>query len=279
MWKGVLRIDDLSVPVKLYSAIENRDIHFRWLHEKDMTPVTQAMVDPTNDEVVPYEKIQRGYAAPEGEMVILQGDELAALSPPESRDIQLTRFVPVGVIDPQWYDRPYYLGPDQSDRAYSALTAALGRSETEGVAHWVMRKKEYVGALRVHAGNLVLVSLRHNGEVIPIESIELPSGPALDEKELDMAKQLMGMLEAEFEPGTYRDEYREQVLALVDAKSHGKKPKLKVVETKARTDDLTAALAASLRAQSPAPARKAKRSESKKELRKKEPKEKPRASA
>ncbi len=255
MWKGVLRVGDASVPVKLYSAVENHDVHFRLLHDKDLTPVTQALVDPTTDEVVPYERTQRGYAAPEGEMVILKADELATLVPPDSRDIDVSHFVPVGAIDPQWYDRPYYLGPDQSEAPYASLTAALGRSELEGVAHWVMRKKAYVGALRVHAGNLALVSLRHSGEVVPIESIELPSGPALDPKELDMAQQLMGMLEAEFEPEAYRDEYRDQVVSLIEAKASGKKPKLRVVAQKARTDDLTAALAASLRAQSPAPKR------------------------
>ncbi len=183
--------------------------------------------------------------------MILKPDELAALSPGESRDIQLSRFVPTSAIDPQWYDRPYYLGPDGSEKSYYALTAALGRSDLEGIARWVMRKKAYVGALRVRDDNLVLVTLRHAGEVVPLESLDLPSGPALDQKELDMAKQLMGMLEADFDPNEYRDEYRDQVRALIDSKKRGRKPKLKVVTPTARTDDLTAALSASLRAHKP----------------------------
>ena len=182
MWKGVLRIGDASVPVKLYSAIEDRDIHFRLLHATDLVPVTQAMVNPRTDEIVPHDQTQRGYAAPEGGLVIVQPDELAALTPQESRDIEFTRFVPIGAIDPQWYDRPYYLGPDDDNGAYSALTAALGRSNVEGVAHWVMRKKAYVGALRVYDGVLVLVSLRHEGEVVAVDSLETISGPALDQE-------------------------------------------------------------------------------------------------
>src|SRR5262245_5414626 len=225
MWKGVINIVDARVPVKLYAAVENHDIHFRLLHEKDLTPVTQSLVDPTTDAVVPFADTRRGYLSSEGDMVMLDADELASLTPKESRDIEVGRFVPREAIDAQWYDRPYYLGPDGSDRAYHALTAALERSELEGVARWVMRKRAYVGALRVHAGNLVLVSLRHAGEVVPVESIELPSGPALDRKELDMAKQLMGMLEADFDPNAYRDEYRDRVLELVESKARGKKPK------------------------------------------------------
>ena len=154
--------------------------------------------------------------------------------------------MPIGAIDPQWYDRPYYLGPDDDNGAYGALTAALGRSKVEGVAHWVMRKKAYVGALRVYDGVLVLVSLRHEGEVVAVDSLETISGPALDQKELVMAQQLMGMLEEDFDPTAYRDEYRERVLALVDSKARGKKTKLRLVKPKPRTDDLKAALAASL---------------------------------
>jgi len=247
MWKGVLCVGAMRVPVKLFSAVQDHDIRFRLLHAKDMAPVTQALVDPNTDNVVPFERTQRGYAAPGGDMVVLKADELASLEPEESRDIALTRFLPVGAIDPQWYDRPYFLGPDESDEHYAALTQALERKQVEGVAHWVMRKKAYVGALRVRGGNLLLVSLRHSGEVVPIESLALPSGPPLDPKELAMAQQLMGMLEENFDATAYHDDYRERVLALIESKKAGKKPKLKVVRTKAKTSDLATALAASLR--------------------------------
>ena len=247
MWKGVLCVGAMRVPVKLFSAVQDHDIHFRLLHAKDMAPVAQALVDPNTDNVVPFERTQRGYAAPGGDMVVLKADELASIEPEESRDISLTRFLPVGAIDPQWYDRPYFLGPDESDEHYAALREALERKRVEGVAHWVMRKKAYVGALRVRAGNLLLVSLRHSGEVVPIESLALPSGPPLDPKELAMAQQLMGMLEENFDATAYHDEYRERVLALIESKRAGKKPKLKVVRVKTKTSDLATALEASLR--------------------------------
>ncbi len=248
MWKGILRVADASVPIKLYSAVQDHDIHFRLLHGTDLIPVTQAMVHPGTNEVVTHDQVQRGYAASAGELVLLRPDELESLTPAESRDISVTRFVPVGAIDAQWYDRPYYLGPDQdADGAYGALTTALERNKVEGIAHWVMRKKAYVGALRVHAGVLVLVSLRHSEEVVSIESLETPSGPALDKKELVMAQQLMAMLEEDFDPAAHRDEYRDQVMALIDLKRRGQKPRLELVKTKSRTGNLKAALAASLR--------------------------------
>ena len=241
MWKGVLRVADASVPIKLYSAIQDHDIHFRLLHGTDLTPVTQAMVHPGTNEVVSHDKVQRGYQASPGELVLLRPDELDSLAPEESRDIALTRFVPVGAIDPQWYDRPYYLGPDQdAGGAYGALTTALERNKVEGVAHWVMRKKAYVGALRVHAGVLVLVSLRHAEEVVAIETLETPEGPTLDKKELVMAQQLMSMLEEDFDPAAYRDEYRDQVMALIDTKRRGQKPKLGLVKSKPRAGNLKA---------------------------------------
>ena len=177
MWKGVLCIGDMRVPVKLFSAIQDHDIHFRLLNGEDMAPVTQALVDPNTDKVVPFDQTRRGYPAPGGDMVVLQPEELVALEPQESRDVELTRFVPVGAIDPQWYDRPYFLGPDESGEAYASLTAALERKNVEGVAHWVMRKKAYVGALRARGGHLLLVSLRHSGDVVPIESLDVARWP------------------------------------------------------------------------------------------------------
>ena len=247
MWKGVLRVADASVPVKLFSAVESHDIRFRLLEEKKLAPVTQSLVHPETDEVVPYEETLRGYRSPEGDLVMLKAEELESLAPQPSREIEVVQFLPRGAIDTQWYDRPYFLGPDRSAGSYHALAAALERRESQGVARWVMRKKEYVGALSVHAGLLVLVTLRHAGEVLPIESLETPSGPSLDAKELEMARQLMEMLEAKFDPTEYRDEYRDRVRALIEAKQRGRQPKLEVVRPKARTDDLTAALRASLR--------------------------------
>src|SRR5690554_4922940 len=111
MWKGVIGLGE-GVPVKLYSAVEDRDVHFRLLHESDRVPVRQQLVNPDTDEVVPYEDTRRGLATDDGELVVFEGDELDALEPEASRDIEVLAFLPHEEIDHRWYLRPYYLGPD-----------------------------------------------------------------------------------------------------------------------------------------------------------------------
>lgn len=246
MWKAVVRVGSISVPVKLYSAIQDRDVHFRMLHGKDHAPVKQAMVNPDTDEVVPREKIRRGYFSPEGDLVLLENDELATLEPEPSREIHLQHFLPPDVIDHRYYRRPYYLGPDGSTDKYSALIGALAKSGREGFAHWVMRNKAYVGALRLHQGYPMLIALRHAEEVISVNAIDTPSGNELDQRELDMARQLIQMLAANFEPEQYHDQYRERVINLIQTKASGGKVKALRPRAKAPSEDLAKALEASL---------------------------------
>jgi len=247
MWKGVVRFEGVAVPVKLYSAVQDSGVHFRMLHRKDREPVKQAMVNPLTDEVVPYERIRKAWASEGGDLVVLETGELKALEPEPSRDILVERFLPRGTVDPRWYERPYYLGPDGSSEAYFALGQALEEGGYEGLAHWTMRNREYVGALSVHEGYPMLMALRHAEEVVPAEALEPPGGKPLDTRELQMARQLIGMLEAEFNPTEYKDEYRERVLKLIETKRKG--GKLKVVPFRPRKPvekDLGDVLAASL---------------------------------
>lgn len=247
MWKGVVRFGDVRVPVKLYSAVEDRDVHFRLLHRKDKQPVKQAMINPETGEIVPYEQTRRAFMTDEGDLVILGRDDMEALEPEKSRDIEVMHFLPQHEIDHRWYDRPYYLGPDGSSDDYFAMTAGLENAQLEGLARWVMRNKEYIGALRVHEGYPMLMSLHHAEEVVPADALEPPGGPPLDDKELSMARQLIAMLEADFEPEQYHDEYRKRVLELLDAKLHDRSVKVVPMRKRAPSEDLTKALEASLR--------------------------------
>ena len=155
MWKGVIRFESVKVPVKLYSAVQDRSVHFRLLHEKDHSPVRQAMINPDTGKAVPHAETRRAYRTAEGSLVIFDKEELEALEPPK--------------------------------------------------------------------------------------------GKALDAKELDMARQLIGMLEAEFDPHEYHDEYRERVLELIEAKRLGKRVKITPIRRREATDDLAQALEASLK--------------------------------
>jgi len=246
MWKGIIRFGAVRVPVKLYSAIEDQDVHFRLLHRQDRTPVRQVMVNPETDRVVAFADTRRGYLTRTGDVVMLDEDDREALQPQAGRDIEVLDFLPPSAIDHRWYARPYYLGPDDANDDYFALITALEKSERVGLARWVMRKREYVGALRLHQGYPMLVALRHAEEVVPLDTLEPPDGPRLDRKELSMARQLIGMLEAPFEPQSYRDEQRARILDLIETKRRGGRVKIVPMRRTQASTNVSEALQASL---------------------------------
>lgn len=222
IWKANLRFGAVDVPVKLYSAVKDRAVHFRLLDAKRKEPVKQHMIDPDTGKVVESADNRRAFPTDDGDLVILDEKELAGVLPKPSRDIEITRFVPPSQITHPWYDRPYYLGPDGDQEGYFALAAALRRRGVEGVAHWVMRNQEYVGALRAEGDYLMLITLRHAGEVVPASALSPPTGRALDDREVAMARQLVAAMEDPFDIAAYHDEYRERVVELMEAKAAGK---------------------------------------------------------
>lgn len=248
IWKGTIRLEGLSVPVKLYSAVEDKTVHFRLLHQKDLVPVKQKMIHPETDEEVPSSDVRRGYEIEKGRFVVLDEDELSQLEPEPSRDIEVTRFVDPELLDHRWYERPYFLGPDDSEESYRALHDALEKEDKEGVVRWTMRKKNYIGALRVENGGLVLVSLRHAGQVVSTEELPKPSGRELDKKERSMAKSLVDALSEEFDPSEWQDQYRKRVMELIETKAEGGEVKLRKFKPRKTEDDsLSDALEASLK--------------------------------
>lgn len=246
IWKGVISFGGVSVPVKLYSAVSDRSVRFHLLHDQDMVRVRQKMVNSASGEEVSPGDTKKGLEVEPGTFVLLAPEELKGLDPAESREIGIEAFVPVGRIGQQWYERPYYLGPDGSDEKYWSLVAALTREGREGIARWVMRRREYVGTLRVANGYLMLITLRHLDEVIDPAEMDAPSGRQADPKELRMAEQLVAALEDKFDPSQYRDEYRERVMELIEKKARGEKITLRKPERKPETRSLASALKASL---------------------------------
>lgn len=247
MWKGVIRFGDVRVPVKLYAAVEDRSVHFRLLHRKDKTPVRQVMVNPETDAVVPLEDTRRGHVSGDGEVVMLNEDDRAALEPRPSRAIEVIDFLPPAAIDHQWYVRPYYLGPDGDDDTYFALADALQDSRREGLAQWVMRRQAHVGALRLYQGYPVLITLRRAEEILPLESLEPSRDSQLDKRELSMARQLISTLEAPFDPQEFRDEHRQRVLDMIETKRRGGRTKIVPHRRAQASKNIGKALEASLK--------------------------------
>lgn len=246
IWKGELKLNSTRVPVKLYSAVHDHSVRFHILEQKSKTRVKQHMVEADSGREVPRDEIQKGFEVETGTFVIVAEDELAKLEPKASREIEIKQFVPPKAIAPEYYDRPYYLGPDGDQTAYFALAEALRNKEREGIAHWVMRKQSYVGALRAEADHLVLFTLRHAEEVLSAKDLPRPAGRAPDKKELTMAKQLVELLKGDFDPKDYQDEYRERVMEFIEKKAKGHKPKLHLVKTKRKTTSLDSVLSRSI---------------------------------
>jgi len=251
IWKGSIDLGRTELPVKLYSAVEDRAVHFHLLEKRTHARVKQHMVNPSTSKEVRPDEIRKGYEIEPDTFVVVEDEELDKIAPEPRTTIELTTFLPMGRIGYQYYDRPYYLGPDGDTKAYFALAEALERKQREGLARWVMRKNEYVGALRSKEGYLLLITLRHAEEVLTAREIGSPAGKAPDAREVKMAEQLVAMLEDEFRAEDYADEYRERVLKHIEAKAKGRKPKLAAIpKLGAEPKSLMDALAASLKASS-----------------------------
>lgn len=244
IWKGVLKLAQHEVPIKMYSAVEDRAVHFRMLHGKDLAPVEQHIVRKDTGKDVAKEDQRKAFPLTREKAVILQPEDLQQLEPPESRDIDLCRFVPMTLLTDQWYDRPYYLGPDEDNDDYFALAQALERKQAVGIARWTMRKKRYLGALTAKDGYLLMITLRRADQVLSFSGIEPAKSTEPSESELKLAQQLVSSIEGDFEPELWQDEYQKRVRALVEAKARGEK----IEPVKPRKREEAGDLAESLRA-------------------------------
>jgi len=248
MWKGVLRLGEQSVPVKLYAAVEDADVHFHLLHEDDEVRVQQRLVHPETGDAVPADQVHKGYELERGTFVMLEAEEIAELAPPASREVELSAFVPDTAIEPAWFERPYHLGPDGAAAPYQALVRALKTEKRQGIAHWVMRGKTYTGVLRVQDDVLVLIVLRDREELVAAPKVTPASTRAATKPELALAEQLVESLAGELDLSQFHNEYRERVRHFVEQKARGKAPKLAQPKTRKATGDaLLTALRASVK--------------------------------
>jgi DNA end-binding protein Ku len=248
IWQGTLSVQKHEIAIKLYAAVEDRHVHFHLLHKRDRSRVAQQMVDPKTEMPVPLDEARKAFEAEPGLYVIVTRENIERSEPKANRELKITRFVPITAIDPQLFDRPYFLGPDQdSANDYFALAQALDTRQCAGITTWVMRKHSYVGALLSQFGYLMLITLRHADEVIPIQELDPPQGQALEAKERDLAAKLIDALSGQFEPQAYRDEYQGRVHELLEAKRTGKKVKRQRLRQPRSPGSLADALRSSLK--------------------------------
>jgi DNA end-binding protein Ku len=226
IWSGTISFGLLNVPVKLYSAVARRGISLREIRESDGARIKHRRVAEGTDEEVPYGEIVKAFEITPDRYVPLSKDELATMAPEKTRAIEVQDFVDLDQIDPIYFDSPYYLGPAEgAEKAYSLLAKAMQESGKVAIARFVFRNKEHLAALRPGDGVLTLTTMRFADEVVAPSELEdvLPQGEQkVAKKEVEMAEQLIDSLTTEFDPGAYRDEYREDLLSLIERKAEGK---------------------------------------------------------
>jgi DNA end-binding protein Ku len=254
IWSGTISFGLLNVPVRLFSAVARRNIALREIRDSDSARIKHRRVAEGTDEEVPYENIVKAYELSPGQYVPLSKDEMSALAPEKTRAIDVQDFVDIEEIDPMYFDSPYYLGPAEgAEKAYSLLAAAMESSGKAAIARFVFRNKEHLAALRASDGVLTLTTMRFHDEVVPPSDLDdaLPDKkPKVAKREQEMAEQLIDSLATKFKPADYRDEYREQLLALIERKAEGKEIVAPEAEAPKATKapDLMAALEESIAA-------------------------------
>jgi DNA end-binding protein Ku len=252
IWSGSISFGLLNVPVKLYSAVARRGISLREIRESDGARIRHRRVAEGTDEEVPYEKIIKAFEITPDRYVPLSKDEMASLDPKKTRAIEVQDFVEIAEIDPIYFDSPYYLGPaDGAEKAYSLLAQAMEKSGKVAIARFVFRNKEHLAAIRPGDGVLTLTTMRFADEVVPPAELDdvLPTEqPKIGKREVEMAEQLIDSLTRDFDPTLYRDEYREELLAMIERKAAGEEVMAAPQEEREPTKapDLMAALEQSI---------------------------------
>jgi DNA end-binding protein Ku len=226
IWRGAISFGLVNVPVKLYSAVSRKTIRFNELRESDGARVRHKRVAEGTDDEVSYDEIVKGYELTKDHYVIFTRDELAELDPAKTRTIEIQDFVDIGDIDPIYFESPYYLGPAEgAEKAYSLLAKAMESSGKAAIARFVLRNREHLAAIRASDGVLTMTTMRFADEVVSPEELDdvLPQeAPKAQKKEVDMAQKLIDSLTADFDPSQYRDEYREELLSMIERKAEGK---------------------------------------------------------
>jgi DNA end-binding protein Ku len=252
IWTGAISFGMVTVPVKLYSALNRKGVRFHQLSGKSGVRIAQKRVDPQSGEEVPYEDVVKGYEIAPERYVVIEPGELETLQPKKTRTIEIEDFVELSQIDPVFYDHPYYLAPGPGGaKPYRLLLEAMRETGKVAIARVVIRSKEQLVALRPIGDALGMATMLFADEVLPpdrLDEVAEASEVKTTKRELEIAEQLVESLAGDFEPGKYSDTYREDVLALIERKAQGEEISVQPPpeELTAPAPDLMSALKASL---------------------------------
>jgi DNA end-binding protein Ku len=241
LWSGSISFGLVNVPVRLYSAVQEHKLRFHFVHEKDSSPIGYQKICKQEDKPVPDDEIVKAFEYTKGEYVFMDEQDFEAAKVEGYKTIEIVDFVPYEDIDPIFFAHTYYVGPDRgAEKVYSLLVKAMENSELTGVAKFVMRDKQHLGALRIRDGVITLEQLHFADEIRPIDEIKA-SRTRVSQEELKMAERLIESFTTEWKPEKYKDTYRDALCAIIKAKRKGEgvhaAPE---VEEEAPTDLMTA---------------------------------------
>lgn len=255
LWTGAISFGLVTIPVRLHTAIREKRLSFRSLHDQDKVPLRQKMYCPADGKEVHPEHIVKGFEIEKDRFVVIQDEELESAAPKASKAIEIEDFVDLEEIDPLFFDRPYHVAPKpEGVKPYRLLYEAMEKSGKVAIARVVLWRKQYLCVLRPLDGALCLETMHFYDEVVPaeavpaIETVEGKKGK-VDDRELKIAQQLIDSLTTKFDASRYHDEYREKVMQIIERKAEGEEIVTRVEEEpkpSRRGQDLVAALEASL---------------------------------
>ena len=248
LWSGSITFGLVNVPVRLYSAVSEHKLGFHLVHTKDDSPIGYQKICKKEEKPVPDKEIVKAFEFKKGDWVYMEDEDFEAAQAEGVRTIDLTDFVPYEDIDPIFFRKTYYVGPQEgAEKVYALLVRAMEDTELAGISKFVMREQQHLGALRVRDGVLALEQLYFADEIRPIDELK-PEHAKVAKKELDMATQLIESFRSEWEPERYEDTYRDALMEVIEAKRKGREVH-RVEEPEAEEPpDLLEALRASLEA-------------------------------
>jgi len=223
IWSGAINFGLVTIPVKLQTAIRTNDLRFNFLHKTDEGRINNVRRCSLDGAEVSYDEIVRGYEYEKGQYVIIDDEDFKRVNPEATQSVDIVQFVELGEIDPMYFDKPYYLEPEKRGRhAYALLREALRTSGKVGIAKVVIRSREHIAALKPSGDALVLELMHFADEIVDVAQLELPASEKPAENEMKVAQMLIDTMTQAFDPTQFQDTYREELLAMIEARAAGK---------------------------------------------------------
>ncbi|MBO8162379.1 MAG: Ku protein [Brevibacillus sp.] len=251
VWKGSISFGLVNIPIRMFTATEHRDVRFRQLHSVCSTPIRYAKTCPTCDREVDASEIVRGFEYEKGNFVIVKDEDLERITPETRKAIEILDFVELSEIDPIYFEKSYYLSPQETgEKAYALLREAMRQSGKIGIARLTLRNRQSLAVIRIYGPAILMETIFYPDEVRSVAQV--PALPADDvelaENELSMARQLIENMSTTFDPSQYTDLYRQELHELIEKKLEGQEVAAAPAAPKANVIDLMQALKESIAA-------------------------------